>query len=165
MLQTILRDLRFAARVLRQSPVFTVVAVLVITIGTGAVTTIFSVANAVALRPLPGVTNLDEVVAVRRALPDGTGDNWVSYPLYRYLRDGAATRPAADVAAWSFMPLTINPGEVRTLDNILQSFFGLSTDGTASNLGGAVHVATAGSSNLVVTGRTYNRTSEGTFGQ
>src|SRR5256885_1560633 len=111
MFQTIIRDLRFAVRMLRKSPVFTVIAVLVITIGTGAVTTIFSVANAIALRPLPGVSNADEVVEVHRTLPDGTGDNWVSYPLYQYLRDGAAARPVADVAAWSFMPLTINVGD------------------------------------------------------
>src|SRR5919112_1384515 len=111
MLETIARDLRYAVRMLRKSPVFTLVAALVITVGTGAVTTIFSVANATALRPLPGVTNVDEVVEVHRALPDGTGDNWVSYPLYRYLRDGAAARPAADLAAWSMMPLTINAGD------------------------------------------------------
>ncbi|AHG93676.1 permease (plasmid) [Gemmatirosa kalamazoonensis] len=111
MLQTLARDLRFAGRMLRKTPVFTAIAVLVIALGTGAVTTIFSVANAVALRPLPGVSNADAVVEVHRALPDGTGDNWVSYPLYRFLRDGAATRPMADLAAWSFMPLTIDAGE------------------------------------------------------
>jgi predicted permease len=111
MFQTIVRDLRFAVRVLRKSPVFTVIAVLVITIGTGAVTTIFSVANAVALRPLPGVSNVDEVAEVHRSLPDGTGSNWVSYPLYQFVRDGAAARPVADLAAWSFMPLTIDVGD------------------------------------------------------
>src|SRR3712207_6802462 len=110
MLQTVLRDLRFAVRVLRKSPVFTVIAVLVITVGTGAVTTILSMANAVALRPLPGVSNVDEVVEVHRSLADGTGDgnDWVSYPYYRYLRDGAGARPVADVAAWAMMPLTIS---------------------------------------------------------
>ncbi|MEA2569847.1 MAG: hypothetical protein QOI24_1848 [Acidobacteriota bacterium] len=61
--------------------------------------------------------------------------------------------------------ITINPGEVRTLDNILQSFFALTTNGGSSNLGGALHISTPGASNLVVTGRTYNKTSEGTFGQ
>ena len=113
MFETILRDFRFAFRMLRKSPVFTVIAVLVITIGTGAVTTIFSMANAIALRPLPGVSNIDEVVEVHRALADGTsdGNDWVSYPYYRYLRDGAGTRPVADVAAWAMMPLTISTGD------------------------------------------------------
>jgi hypothetical protein len=69
MLQTILHDLRFAVRMLRKSPVFTVIAVLVITLGTGAVTTIFSMANAIALRPLPGVSNVDDLVEVHRTVP------------------------------------------------------------------------------------------------
>ena len=111
MLQSMLRDLRFAVRMLRKSPVFSVVAVLVIAIGTGAVTTIFSAANAIALRPLPGVSNVDEVVEIHRSLPDGAGSNWVSYPLYGYLRDGAAARRLADVVAWSFLPLTIDVGD------------------------------------------------------
>ncbi|MCU1230512.1 MAG: hypothetical protein JWO97_3396, partial [Acidobacteria bacterium] len=61
--------------------------------------------------------------------------------------------------------ITINPGEVRTLDNILQSFFALTSNGGSSNLGGALHISTPGASNLIVTGRTYNKTSDGTFGQ
>jgi predicted permease len=113
MLDTILHDLRFAVRMLRKSPVFTAIAVLVITLGTGAVTTIFSMANAIALRPLPGVSNVDEVVEVHRSLPDrpSDGNDWVSYPFYRYLRDGADARSVADVAAWSMMPLTISTSD------------------------------------------------------
>jgi predicted permease len=113
MLRTVLSDLRFAVRMLRKSPVFTLVAVVVITLGTGAVTTIFSMANAIALRPLPGVSNADELVEVHRTLPEGTidGNDWVSFPLYRYLRDGAAARRIADVAAWSMMPLTITTSD------------------------------------------------------
>jgi predicted permease len=113
MLETIVRDLRYAVRMLRKSPVFTAVAVLVITIGTGAVTTIFSVANAVALRPLPGVTSVDGVVEVHRSLADGSsdGNDWVSYPYYRHLRDGAGARRVADIAAWAMMPLTIATGD------------------------------------------------------
>ncbi|GJG87630.1 hypothetical protein tb265_28110 [Gemmatimonadetes bacterium T265] len=113
MLPTLLRDLRFAVRMLAKSPVFTVVAVFVITLGTGALSTIFSAANAIAFRPLPGVSNAGELVAVRRALADGTpggaGWDWASYPYYRYLRDrGGAARPMAEVAAWAMMPLTIS---------------------------------------------------------
>ncbi len=77
----LLQDLRFALRQLRKSTAFTTVAVLTLALGIGANTAIFSVIDAVLLRPLP-FHNASRLVVVKTTEAGRRDDIGVSYPVF-----------------------------------------------------------------------------------
>ena len=89
LLESIAQDLRFALRTLRQSPGFSLIAILTIALGIGATTAIFSVVDATLLHPLP-YPQPEQLVRLEDDLPGvGAQDVGMSVPeLHDFQRSG-----------------------------------------------------------------------------
>ncbi|HEX3818555.1 MAG TPA: ABC transporter permease, partial [Chthoniobacterales bacterium] len=97
-----MNDLRFALRQLRKSPGFTFVAVLTLALGIGANTAIFSVVNAVLLKPLPFPAPQQLVALGMTNSHDGTSRDQLgslSYPDYFDFRKENRTLSSVSIYA------------------------------------------------------------------
>ena len=114
-LETTLQDCRYAFRLLRKNPGFTLVAVLTLALGIGGNTAVFSVMNSVLLRNLP-LPHPEELMFLR--LPNeqpsgasntGDGDTSFSDPVFEQLRKEHAA--FSDLMA--YVPLAIGKAPIR----------------------------------------------------
>jgi putative ABC transport system permease protein len=83
-MERLMGDLKQAFRMLRRSPGFAATAILALALGIGANTAIFSVVNAVLLKPLP-FPQADRIVLLMNSSPQGTGAA-ASVPKYNIWR-------------------------------------------------------------------------------
>jgi putative ABC transport system permease protein len=93
-----MRDLKHGFRLLKRSPGFATVAVMTIALGIGATSAIFSVINAVALKPLP-YPGSDRLTFITTQFPSLKFDKfWVSPPEYLELKE--RSKVYKDIAAY-----------------------------------------------------------------
>ena len=105
--ETLVQDVRVGARTLLKSPNFTVVAVLTLALGIGANAIVFSVLNALILRPLnlPGAQNL-YMIEIAQGHEDSSPMQ--SYPDYRDLRD--RNHSVEGLIAYDIDPVALDTG-------------------------------------------------------
>jgi putative ABC transport system permease protein len=99
---TLYQDLRFGVRMLLKSPGFTLIAVVTLALGIGANTAIFSVVNAVLLRPMP-FPEPERLMIVRET--NQGKDTSISMPDYKIWRDRNQT--FEQIAAFDYDSFTI----------------------------------------------------------
>ena len=123
LLETMLKDVRYAARSLRQHRVFSVTVILTLALGIGANVTIFSLVDALLLRPLPvghsdGLVTIGNPAAVNSRWTGSPTTDFVSYPLYVDLRDrnGVLTGVYANGSVGD-LDVTMGPSTDATPEN------------------------------------------------
>ena len=120
-----MNDLKFAFRQLRKSPGFTLVAVLMLALGIGANTALFSAFNTFVLHPLtlPQAERLVRLWVSNPAMNDNIP--YVSWPRYEFIRDRQKSFSNISAAGFASYALTRNGADPEQLNalQVTTSFF------------------------------------------
>ena len=119
------QDFRHACRGLARSPGFTLTAAIALALGIGVNTTLFSLFNAVALKPLP-VSDPGHVVRFERWFESRARGNvqyGFSYPEYIYCRDHAGEFSSLVAASWLFGAQTSPSGSRIAIQLVSANYF------------------------------------------
>lgn len=120
------REVRLAFRSLRRSPGFTIIAFLTLAIGIGATTGIFSVLDAVVLRPLPYQQAEQLVSVLHPATVPGSGERTWGLSAGGYFHFASENRSFSSLGIYSNSGLTVtNDGqaELTRLSRVTASLF------------------------------------------
>ncbi|MGB8476314.1 MAG: ABC transporter permease [Candidatus Acidiferrum sp.] len=113
--ETLFHDLRFAARTLLKNPGFTLVAVFILALGIGANTAIFSIVNAVILRPLPYKDSSRLVTFHTKTSMFPAFSLYQSWPAFQQIRTQADSLEQA-AACWETNRTLIGTSQPAVLD-------------------------------------------------
>jgi len=120
-MDTLLRDIRHAVRNLLRSPGFAIVTILTLALGIGANTAIFSVVNAVILRPL-GYPQPDRLIYISTQFPQmGFDQFWVSPPEFMEFQERARAFKSVGAFATGQANLTA-PDRPRRVTSVQASY-------------------------------------------
>ena len=108
-METFWQDVKFGVRMLAKSPGFAVAAVLTLALGIGATTAIFSVVNAILLRPLQYQSPDQLVVVWEKNLKKGWVVAPTSYPNFLDLKNGNGV--LSDIGAFSDSTFNLTGGD------------------------------------------------------
>jgi predicted permease len=109
LVETTIQDLKYGARLLRRAPGFAFIAVLTIALGIGANSAIFSVINAVVLKPLAYPAS-GQLMFITSQFPTlGFEKFWISPAEYFEYRE--QTREFADIAAYNMGAMNFSEGD------------------------------------------------------
>jgi len=114
-MRTLFADLRYAIRVMSRTPSFAVAVVSILALGIGASTTIFTIVNAVLLRPLP-FEEPERLVRIFTRTPDGQLFELSPGKFYDWQRDARSFEGMAMYQCCGFRELVLTrTGEARTV--------------------------------------------------